>query len=55
MAGPIGHGVSKALREARDKGAYANRGRRRGPPPWAWIITAVALIAAMVWAAMTLQ
>jgi hypothetical protein len=55
MAGPIGHGISKALRDAREKGAYANRGRRSGPPWWAWLIAAVVLVAAMVWASVTLK
>ncbi|HUQ02655.1 MAG TPA: hypothetical protein VM261_09185 [Kofleriaceae bacterium] len=61
MAGPIGHGVAKALREARETGAYSNRGRAGssgrggGPPSWAWIAVAVALIAAMVWAGVTLR
>ena len=54
MAGPIGHGVSKALREARDKGAYSPR-RRRGPPWWVLALIAVALIAAMTWASLTLN
>jgi hypothetical protein len=52
MAGPIGHGVSKALREARDKGA--DGGRRGGPPPWLLALVAAVLIAGIVWAAMTL-
>lgn len=53
MAGPIGHGVSKALREARDKGSLQKK--PGGPPWWVWALVAAALIAAMVWAATTLK
>ena len=53
MAGPIGHGVSKAMREARDKGAFQ---KQRGRPPWwVWALIAALLLAAMAWAAVTLR
>ncbi len=52
MAGPIGHGVSRAMRDARDKGKLAGGG---GPPWWVWALVAAALIAGMTWAALTLR
>jgi hypothetical protein len=52
MAGPIGHGVARALREAREKEALApRRARRRRPPrfPWWILITAIVVgVAAII-------
>jgi hypothetical protein len=56
MGGPIGHGVAKALRDARDKGADGGgRGGKPGPPAWLWLLVVAALIGAMVWAAIALR
>ena len=46
MPGPIGHGVTRALREARDKQALApRRGKRRPPPRWHWwVLVTLALV-----------
>lgn len=54
MAGPIGHGVSRALREARDQDALAPQGKRRRPPRFPWWILITALVVAGVLVAIAL-
>ncbi len=44
MAGPIGHGVARALREARDKNALAPKRRKRPPPRWHWWVLVTLLV-----------
>lgn len=52
MAGPIGHGVARALREAREKQALAPGRKRRPPPRWQWwvlVTLMVVCLAIIVW------
>ena len=45
MAGPIGHGVARALREARDQQALGPRKRKHRPPPrWHWWVLVTLMI-----------
>jgi hypothetical protein len=56
MAGPIGHGVARALREARDQAALAPKPRRRRRPPrfpW-WIVITALVVAALAVVAVAL-
>lgn len=48
MAGPIGHGVARALREAREKDALAPKRQRGRPPRFPWWIVITSLVAAAV-------